>query len=351
MSHPGIYIRSEAYKKVITHAAKFPYNPTLGILAGTPPKPNGSGRVVIGYAFPLAHSWPTLTPMLEVALAQVSRVAASDTCGTLPTLLFPHGSLWHPVVSRLSFLKWGLLSVSSHGPVANLPYPVCNGSLSSSLFILLDVKRTFNLRRAGGGCDLDRIEGLGDPIELDVQLMKVLKVRNHLQSLAEDVQVLGFYYGSDRLQPYNDRSNDPSPPLPTLLEAVVGRDLPPALKPSPSMPPFKVNPNYLTLAAGENPLECYFYDQASKRWQSHPLAAKPAGGRVGVVLLADPAVVPETLKALREGNFPKGVYDFDEHLQDPSLPWLTDTTLVVQFAGLPTHLPPEVLHQELMDSL
>ncbi|KAI0244249.1 hypothetical protein L0F63_006196, partial [Massospora cicadina] len=30
--------------------------------------------------------------------------------------------------------------------------------------------------------------------------------------------------------------------------------------------------------------------------------------------------------------------------------WLpTDTTLVVQFAGLPTHLPPEVLHQELME--
>ncbi|KAI0223458.1 hypothetical protein L0F63_004364, partial [Massospora cicadina] len=32
--------------------------------------------------------------------------------------------------------------------------------------------------------------------------------------------------------------------------------------------------------------------------------------------------------------------------------WLpADTTLVVQFASLPTHLPTEVLHQELMDGL
>ncbi|KAI0241024.1 hypothetical protein L0F63_006938, partial [Massospora cicadina] len=41
----------------------------------------------------------------------------------------------------------------------------------------------------------------------------------------------------------------------------------------------------------------------------------------------------------------------DTHLPTIQTQLPVDTTLVVRFAGLPTHLPPEVLHQELMEGL
>jgi endonuclease III len=59
-----------AYAIPLLHAAKYPSSAVCGVLLGK----NTTDGSVIKSAVPFFHHWTTLTPMLEVALKQVSEV-------------------------------------------------------------------------------------------------------------------------------------------------------------------------------------------------------------------------------------------------------------------------------------
>lgn len=63
-------ISSRAYTKLIFHAAKFPHCAVNGILLAEK-ESSGKKPLIIADAIPLFHQCLFLTPMAEIALAQV----------------------------------------------------------------------------------------------------------------------------------------------------------------------------------------------------------------------------------------------------------------------------------------
>ena len=67
-------IDNTALLKVLLHAAKYPTSPVGGVLLGTAAtSSDGGASLQIFDAIPVCHSWLTLAPVLETALAQVGR--------------------------------------------------------------------------------------------------------------------------------------------------------------------------------------------------------------------------------------------------------------------------------------
>jgi len=61
----------QAFCKVILHATKYPQNPVSGILLRRKKSESGN-NVVFHEAIPLLHLCKYMTPMMEIALAQVN---------------------------------------------------------------------------------------------------------------------------------------------------------------------------------------------------------------------------------------------------------------------------------------
>lgn len=57
---------------VLLHAFKHPSSAVSGVLLGTAGDRAGGAAVEVAEAVPICHSFVTLTPVLEAALAQVS---------------------------------------------------------------------------------------------------------------------------------------------------------------------------------------------------------------------------------------------------------------------------------------
>lgn len=64
-------LTEEALFTILLHAAKHPTSAVNGLLLGTA----GPGAVEVARAVPVCHSFITLTPLLEAAMAQVGHAA------------------------------------------------------------------------------------------------------------------------------------------------------------------------------------------------------------------------------------------------------------------------------------
>ena len=83
VTEDSIEISTRAYVKMVLHVAKYPHSFVNGVLlAKMPPKGQKPGnttnvRLVLIDTIPLFHQVEGLSPMVEVALAQIERKAAS----------------------------------------------------------------------------------------------------------------------------------------------------------------------------------------------------------------------------------------------------------------------------------
>ena len=84
VTEDSIEISTRAYVKMVLHVAKYPHSFVNGVLlAKMPPKgqksnnSNSNVRLVLVDTIPLFHQVEGLSPMVEVALAQIERKAAS----------------------------------------------------------------------------------------------------------------------------------------------------------------------------------------------------------------------------------------------------------------------------------
>jgi len=79
-SDDSIDLSGRAYSKIILHAAKYPHASVNGVLlAKLPPKGQKIGpRLIFVDAIPLFHQTEGLSPMVEVALAQIESRAMSS---------------------------------------------------------------------------------------------------------------------------------------------------------------------------------------------------------------------------------------------------------------------------------
>ena len=68
-----LIISNKAYLKVVMHGLRYPHATVNGVLVGKRPVKGAKGQTIVD-AIPLFHSGHGLTPMVEVALTQVSRV-------------------------------------------------------------------------------------------------------------------------------------------------------------------------------------------------------------------------------------------------------------------------------------
>lgn len=69
MAEPDLIFSLQAYCKMVLHAAKYPHSLINGVLIAE--KGNTKHRKIVD-CIPLFHIHPQLSPMLEVALMQVS---------------------------------------------------------------------------------------------------------------------------------------------------------------------------------------------------------------------------------------------------------------------------------------
>ena len=69
-----VSVSSLAYSKILLHAAKFPHRAVNGVLLAEKQKGKDGKQVNFVDAVPLFHQSLFLTPMMEVALMQVSHM-------------------------------------------------------------------------------------------------------------------------------------------------------------------------------------------------------------------------------------------------------------------------------------
>ena len=123
-------LHESAALKLLLHAAKFPFAAVNGLLLGRPAE-DASSPVTVLDAIPLFHTFLSLAPMLETALAQVSTSFCATLCENTRTHTRPCKPSFAEVDQYVAASK-ALSSVAVGGMVARIDGWNCRSTASQS---------------------------------------------------------------------------------------------------------------------------------------------------------------------------------------------------------------------------